>query len=275
MSYQSILVHAEAGPRCEPRLRLAADLANQFGAVLIGVAAEIFDPNTAAAAFADVDGSLPMAEAQAVRDDLAAAERRFRAVAPEVTAGAQWRWASAMPDDLIASQARAADLIVVGPRRHEPFGFHNCVDPGDLLMRAGRPILVAPTELEHLDASSIVVAWKDSREARRAVADALPLLKRARQVLVAEVIEDKDEDAAKLRVGDVAEYLARHGVKASTAVRAADGSAANALMAIADMQEAGLIVAGGFGHSRMREWVFGGVTQELLWAGRKAVLLSH
>ena len=275
MTFRSILVHAEADPSCEPRLKLAADLANQFDAGLVGVAAEAYEPQTFMNAYANVDGELLVAEAEAVQEDLKIAENRFTEAAKAVNADVQWRAASALPEAFVAEEARAADLLVVGPRQREPMGFQNRLDPGDILMRAGRPVLITPLELGKLDISSIVVAWKDTRESRRAVRDALPFLKRAKQVLVAAVVESQEE-AARIGVADIAEYLARHEVKASTAVRAPNKiSVADTLIEIADMQEAGLIVAGGFGHSRFREWVFGGVTQELLWYGAKPVLLSH
>lgn len=276
MSYQSILVHAEADPKCEPRLKLAADLANQFDANLMGVAAEIFEPDFGGESYFDVDGTLAIAESKAVQDDLKLAEQRFVGVAKTVNAGSEWRSDVDLPDEMISREARAADLIVIGPRRRHAYGLQNRADPGDLLMRSGRPILIAPEGQERLDASSVVVAWKDTREARRAVADAMPFLLRAKQVLVVEICDVKDEEAARFRVADVAEYLSRHGVRASTAVRIqGELTTATTLIDVAGMQEAGLIVAGGFGHTRFREWVFGGVTQELLWYGRVPVLLSH
>ena len=276
MSYASILVHAEADPASEPRLRLAAELANDFDSRLIGVAAELYEPPTAAAAAGYLDGETLMAEAKVVEEDLQIAETRFRDVARSVRRGAEWRCAVALPDEMIALQSRAADLIVAGPRRAEPYGFHNHADPGGLLMQAGRPILIAPLDCSKLDASSIVVGWKDTREARRALTDALPFFKRAKQVLVAEICERRDHDEAGARLADVAEHLARHGVKASTTTRAPDkATAAEALLEIADMQDAGLIVTGGYGHTRFREWVFGGVTSELLAGSHRAVLLSH
>ena len=276
MSYATILVHAEADPAAEPRLRLAAELANDFDARLIGVAAELFEPPTMASATGYLDGETVMAEAKIVEEDLQIAESKFRDVARGVRCGADWRAAVALPDEMIALQARAADLIVAGPRRREPYGLHDHADPGDLLMQSGRPILIVPLDLARLDASSVVVGWKDTRESRRAVADALPFLKRAKQVLVAEVCESREDTEARIRLADVAEYLARHGVKVSTAVRAPDkATVAEALLEIADMQDAGLIVTGGYGHTRFREWVFGGVTQELLAGSHRAVLMSH
>ncbi len=276
MSFASILVHVEVDPASEPRLRLAADLANQFDAALVGVCAEVYEPPAAAAAIGYLDGETMVAEAGAIRQDLKLTEARFGDVAKTVRAGADWRAGVGLPSEAIIQESRAADLIVCGPRKADQWGFHEHVDAGEVLMGAGRPVLVTPPGLSRLDAASIVVAWKETREARRAVRDALPLLKRAKQVLIAEVCGTRDDSDARARLADVAEFLGRHGVKASTAVRhAGNGSATAALLQIADMQDAGLIVAGGYGHARMREWAFGGVTRELLSGISRPVLLSH
>jgi nucleotide-binding universal stress UspA family protein len=276
MSYAAILVHAGVDAACEARLRLAADIANQFEAALIGLGAEIFDPPTAAAAMGYVDGETMVAEAEVLQEDLKLAEARFLKIAKDVRGGAEWRSGVGMPADMVVRQSRAADLIVAGRRRPEPWSLHNCAGPGDLLMDSGRPVLVAPPNQASLDASSVLVAWKDTREARRAVADALPFLYRATRVVVAEVCEHPGDTDAEARLSDVAQYLERHGINASTSVRATGGAAAHhALLQIADAHGAGLIVAGGYGHSRLREWVFGGVTEALLTACDRAVLLSH
>ena len=277
MSFAAILTHVEVDPVAEPRLKLAADLANQFGAALIGVAAEVFETPSIAATMGYVDGETLVAEAHAVEEDLQLAEKRFDAVARTVIAGSDFRCGVGMPGELVAQQARAADLIVCGPRHADRWGLHNHADAGDVLMDAGRPVLVTPDGLAKLDASSVLIAWKDTRESRRALRDAMPFLERAKQVLIAEVCEENDEADARARVGDVAEFLGRHGVKASTAVREpGKGAPAVALFQMAEMQDAGLIVAGGYGHARLREWVFGGVTYDLLSGQTKAaVLLSH
>ena len=277
MSFSAILTHVQADASAEPRLRLAADLANQFGAALIGVAAEIFEPPTVTAAMGYVDGGTLVAEATAVEGDLSRAETLFDDIAKAVTAGSSFRCGVGLPGELMAQQARTADLIVCAARHPDRWGLHNHADAGDLLMDAGRPVMVVPDTLAKLDASSVLIAWKDTRESRRAVADAMPFLERAKQVLIAAVCEEREETVARASVADVAEFLARHGVKASTAVREpGKGSATAALRQIAQMQDAGLIVAGGYGHARIREWVFGGVTRELLHGdGKAAVFLSH
>ncbi len=277
MSFAAILTHVQAEAAAEPRLRLAADLANQFGATLIGIAAEIFEPPTVTGAMGYVDGETLVAEAKAVEDDLRRAQALFEDIGKAVTGGCQYRCGVGLPGELMAQQSRTADLVVSASRHPDRWGLHNHADPGDLLMDAGRPVLVVPDALAKLDASSVLVAWKDTRESRRAVADSLPFLKRARQVLVAQVCEEAGESEARAGVADVAGFLARHGVKASTAVRQPrKGSASAALLQMAQMQDAGLIVAGGYGHARLREWVFGGVTSDLLSGeGKAAVFLSH
>ena len=276
MSYRSILVHAEVDPAAEPRLRLAADLANRFEAALIGVASEMFQPSTLASGAGYLDGETLVAEAKVVETDLRLAETKFRVAAKEVHGGAEWRSGVAMPLDMITHQARAADLIVAGPSRPEAYGFQTRANPGDLVMQAGRPVLVVPLDLEVLDASSVVICWKDTRESRRAMSDALPFLRRAREVLLAEVSEGRSETDARSQLADVAEHLLRHGVKASTTVLApGKATVAATLLEIADMQDAGLIVAGGYGHARLQEWIFGGVTLELLSGARRAVMFSH
>ena len=277
MSIGSILTHFNAEPEAEVRLALAADLANQFNAALIGIGAEFFEPPSIAQSVGYVDGETLVAEAKAVRDDLQRAQSRFREIGKVVHAGADWRAGVGLPSELVAEEARAADLIICGGRNPDKWGLHNHADPGDVLMLAGRPVLVVPPKLTQLFVSNVLVAWKDTRESRRAVRDALPFLKRAQQVLVAEVCEKADEADARARVADVCEYLGRHGVKCSTAVReSGHGSSSAALLDMAEMQDTDLIVAGGYGHARLREWVFGGVTQDLLsGATRAAVLLSH
>ncbi len=276
MTYATILVHAEPDPKGAPRLKLAAGLASQFKATLIGVAAEIYEPSAFGSEYVNVDGGLLVAEAKAIQDDLKMAQDRFQAACKAVAVATEWRSGPAMPAEAVALEARSADLIVVGPRGKQSPGFHGRPDPGDLVMRSGRPVLVTPPELDRLDASSVVVAWRDSREARRAVADALPLLKLAKQVLLVEICEARV--AAEMQEGltDMADYLGRHGVKVSTAVRdPGKATVAEALIEVADMQEAGLVVAGAYGHARLTEWMFGGVTRELLAGCHRAVLLSH
>ena len=145
-------------------------------------------------------------------------------------------------------------------------------------MQAGRPLLVVPDRANWLDLRNVLVAWKDTPQARRAVADALPMLRKARDVTIVEIPEqDDDRSAVMAGVTDVAAWLGRHGVTATARVSEAHGGEAPAvqLEKVAGDVGAGLIVAGAYGHSRFRELILGGVTQYLVTQTTRSVLLSH
>jgi nucleotide-binding universal stress UspA family protein len=136
---------------------------------------------------------------------------------------------------------------------------------------------VVPDTVNWLDLRSILVAWKDTPEARRAIADSMPLLRKAKEITVAEILEDGNRSAAASRVKDVIAWLSRHGVLASERVSEINGSRnpAAQLDEIAGEVGASLIVAGAYGHSRFRELVLGGMTQHLVTRSTRCVLLSH
>ena len=173
----------------------------------------------------------------------------------------------------MSREARAADLIIVGAR-HTGGNLHDLVDPGVILLRAGRPVLVVPAVVAPSQLHRVVVAWKDTRECRRAVHDALPFLQRANEVLILGIDEGQPE-TAKPHLSDVAAYLRRHKVAAVREVWRPRGPVAAELLNLVRNENADLIVAGGYGHSRLGEWIFGGVTHELLASSPVCCLLSH
>jgi nucleotide-binding universal stress UspA family protein len=189
----------------------------------------------------------------------------------------EWRCSQDYPGEYIAREARAADLVIISRQRPEfdPYVFP---DPGEVLLRVGRPVLAVPPGVSSLSGRRVVVAWKDTREARRAIQDALPFLHRADEVLIAEVCESSDDIApARARLRDVAKYLASHRIAAAIAerVRPVDVTAADSLLRLVRDESADLIVAGAYGHTRLGEWVFGGMTQALLTGSPVCCLLSH
>ena len=279
MTYTSLIVQADADEDGKARIVLAAGVARHFGALLIGVAArDIMPPVTAPLAGPLVVAALLATQEKHIREHLDAAEQQFWAIAAEPHQQCSWRSAIGDPAKTFARESRAADLLVVGRRpesaSNQPFKHMN---PGEVLMRAGRPVLVVPPGLSHLDAAHVVIAWKNSREARRAVADALPLLKRATSVLVLEICDTASEqEGADDSVKDVANYLSRHGVAAAAETRLLrEGSVAAELLLAAEQRGAELVVAGGYAHSRFQEWVFGSLTRALLGHFPKCCLLSH
>jgi nucleotide-binding universal stress UspA family protein len=176
------------------------------------------------------------------------------------------------------TQARCADIVVAGGQSPAFSDAFALASPKDLVMQAGRPILVVPDGVNWLDLRSVLVAWKDTPEARRALADALPILRKARDVTVLAIPEgDDDRPAAVAGVTDVTAWLARHGVTAIARVSEAarNETVAGQLEKIAGDVGASLIVAGAYGHSRFRELILGGVTQYLVTQSARCVLLSH
>lgn len=143
-----------------------------------------------------------------------------------------------------------------------------------LLLDSGRPLLLIPPGYTWTPATHIVVAWQPKREATRALHDAMPFLHDAATI---DVLEVGGDGSGALPGADIAAHLARHGLRVEVAMRQGkDASEASALVAHARESGAGLIVAGGYGHSRMREWVMGGVTRELLiGACPVPILFSH
>jgi len=276
--YKSIMVHVTTEDRASARLALASDLAERFNAHLIGLGAGCInlpvDPMGDGSAAAMIAGI----ETEDLQNELRAAEKRFFASAGPRGNRAEWRAFTEFPANALAREARAADLVVLGREWMPATSNFSCsVSPGDILLRAGRPILLVPPEVERLEASRVLIAWKDTREARRAVMDALPLLHGAERVSVLEICEDdRDTGEAAARASDVAHYLIRQGIGAEAGacpLREATVSAQIALAAHG--QGADLVISGGYGHARMREWVFGGVTRDLLQHSALCCLLSH
>jgi len=137
-------------------------------------------------------------------------------------------------------------------------------------------VLVVPTGVDSLRAKHVVIGWKDTREARRAVQDSLPLLHEAEHVTIVEVCEEGMEEQAQRRIDDVAHYLTRHRIKvAARTVAHSKGPAADELIRVGREQSADLIVAGAYGHSRLGEWIFGGVTRGLLRSCPVCCLFAH
>jgi nucleotide-binding universal stress UspA family protein len=207
-----------------------------------------------------------------LRQRVKAAEEAFRRDA--AGRDVEWRCVEVAPTEALIQAARGADLIVAGaPHGGDPA---TTVDVAEVVMRSGKPVLIVPESARHLRAQSVVIGWNDSREVRRAVADALPLLRRAEEVIVHSVCAPDDADLAASQVKDVAAALRRQGVKAyGTIGKSGKDGATAELDRIADTHGADLVVAGAYGHSRLAEWIFGGVTNELLHRPSRFVLLSH
>ena len=282
MALKDILVHLDTTPRSAVRMELAARLALQHGAHLTGIhVIDIPSANYfygAAMPFVPANPEEIVDRIRAEAQEAAApVEVAFRDCLRRTGIEGEWRMVEGAPAATVALHARYADLTVVGqPNRDEP-------DDADAVtvttvMTAGRPVLAVPFAGEFPTVGErVLVAWNASREAARALNDALPLLINAKQVTVLAINPQRGVvGLGDVPAADIALHLARHGLKAEAAHTVArDIADGEALLSYAADIGADLIVAGAYGHSRARELVFGGVTRTLIAEMTAPVLLSH
>jgi nucleotide-binding universal stress UspA family protein len=262
LSYKSMLVNFDIDGCVSTLAMLAERLAKDFDARLMGLcAAEIPVPLDSADGMA-FDPKIFQRQREDIERLFKAHEAQFREL---VGAGphVQWRADIANPTRSLIGYAHETDLIITASPEGASIGnAYRSTDLGNLILNAGRPVLIAASGAERIRTNRILVAWKDTRESRRAVADALPLLCRADEVVIATI--DPDADAfTKGRLANVASFLGRHGINARTEIirSKADG---DRISEFARSIQADLVVCGAYGHSRFREWIFGGVTRSLL-----------
>jgi len=275
--YKSILVHFDAGKTAPVRLETAIEIAGTFGAHVACLYALSAVPEPSAG----YEATQVMREAQKrIRGEMLGDAKRGYDECLRRTGfeRAEWRESEADALDAVALQARYADLVVIGQKNAEwPSGVGQDFERS-VPLAVGRPVLVVPYAFERRPVGHrVLVAWNASREAGRAVSDALPLLKRASQVHVVAFQPESSGAAHGAEPGaDIALYLTRHGVKVTVSrYDAPDVDIGNQLLSRAFDLSADLIVMGAWGHSRLRELVLGGVTRTLLESMTVPVLMAH
>ena len=276
MTYASLLVAVEDGAESDSRLELACDLASASDALLIGlsvgtIAPPLYDP---------LAGGAMLGELLALYRDLAEADierarLRFLEVTKDRSLDVEWRDGIGNPADFCSRAARAADLVILGGRNGPTP--NRAPDVPDVLMGCGRPVLVVPgSALRPPTGAPALVAWKDCREARRALSGAIPLLRRASSVTIYSICSASENEGADGEIAEVIRYLARHEIPAEPVIAlAGQEPTGHQILNEALDREAGLIVAGGYGHSRLREWVLGGVTRSLIADSPICLALAH
>jgi nucleotide-binding universal stress UspA family protein len=273
VAFATVMVHVDIDGSSDARIRLAATLADRFMATLIGISSCILPPYPSEGAYF-VTRELIEEERRDMAASLKRVEAAFRGQAGQGRTGVEWRSAMEVPDDYIAANARSADLLVIG-RDPGSGGICRTIDPGTTLLTTGRPVLLVPPGVDALKAEHVVVGWKESREARRALSDSLPFLHQAKAVTIIEVCEVGMEASRQQHVDDVANYLARHRIRIGSAMAVHAADAAAELVSRASTENADLIVTGAYGHTRLGEWIFGGVTRSLLAACPACCLMTH
>ena len=276
MSYKTILVQIDAGKRCSARVDVAIRLARRYDAHLVGLhVLTPFEPP--GYVMAEMGPAIMEAQKLVAATTIAQTEGEFaKQTSAAGLRNVEWRTAV---DDLVAAvtlHARYADLVVIGQAdaaddSHVPSDF-----PEQVVLAAGRPVLIVPSVGNFPTLGKrILVAWNPSREASRAVTDAIPLLQQAENVHIM-AVNPRAAEHGVVPGADIGLYLARHGVRVEVKTdHGAEIDVGNELLSRAADLDADLIVMGGYGHSRLKEWVLGGATRTILESMTVPVLMSH
>lgn len=172
----------------------------------------------------------------------------------------------------LMSYARHSDITVLGRPHNRDYMPRELIQA--ILMGSGRPVVLAPEKAPSEALNTVVVGWKETPEAARALAASLPLLRQAERVILLSV--EEEGAAAPKALEDLAGQLAWHGISAGVQVTSGKaGSARQQLQRTALQLQADLLVVGGFGHGLFREHMFGGVTQSLIDQALLPVLMMH
>jgi nucleotide-binding universal stress UspA family protein len=279
MTYKTILVDCDAGPKVGHRLAVAVQQAKRHGAHLIGLhtQAPITPPVFS-------DGSVPMESVldafdAAAKSEEAAARSAFDAAAKGAGVSTEWRVVEGFADDQLAIAARSADLLVLGQIAPDVATRTPPAQPESIVLASGRPAIVVPhVGVAAEPGKTVMVCWNASRESARAASDALPFLKQAQKVIVL-VIDPKslpETGEGGDPSADVKAWLGRHDVDAVVQRdTAADADVGSVILSRAADQSVDLIVMGLYGHSRLREMVLGGASRTLLSSMTVPVLMAH
>ena len=280
MSCRSIVVHLDDSPRCAVRVDIAARLACEHGAHLLGLApaGRINLPARVTPSLTGVPNYLELAQAR-LDEHAAGLVRAFRQrVEGFGLPSFEGRVAEDDSVPALLAHARAHDLVVLGQTDRTSPGVTLEQDiPEQVFMQAGMPVLVVPHAGDVAELGRcVVVAWNASRESSRALRDALPLLHRASSVHL--MCFERPSDLVHVprqQLHDLRDWLGRYGIEMQFHQEPVRVDIGDALLSRACDLGADLVVMGGYGHSRMAEFLFGGVTRRLLAQMTVPVLISH
>ncbi len=269
---KSILVHVHEDPGMEARLQAALSIARAASG---HVSCLHVTPISYYIASDGITGAYMMPN---FAETLSELEKKIRSRIEDHLKNEDVSWdyehVDGDPAREIISRASLADLVVLGRSQHRETGLTPMTLIGDVLQSAAAPILVQPQDLMRFDPfGPAVVAWNGSFEAANALRAALPLLQMASTVHIVTVEEPKENMLPSLAVST---YLARHGIGSELHARpVSDSPVEHAIKETADVMGAGYIVMGGYGHSRAREFLLGGVTRSMIKDCAVPLILAH
>jgi nucleotide-binding universal stress UspA family protein len=254
----------------------AVSLGATFGAHLVGIAF-IYDPVIPDGTLGGIPVDLIELQREENSKAAQAAVERFEASAKAAGVSAETRALEATFGSgatLFASIARRFDLAVVGQTEREQGASEELLIEA-ALFESGRPLLIVPyIQRSGLKLDRVIACWDGGRTAARAIADAMPFLEQAKAVDVVTVAEERKQE--EIAGASMTAHLARHGIRAtSRQMPKGDISVDNVILSYAADAGADFLVMGGYGHSRLREFILGGVTRGILASMTLPVLMSH
>jgi nucleotide-binding universal stress UspA family protein len=280
MTYKDLLVHLDDSKGCAKRVDVAVRLARQHGAHLTGVYPIVEIPllhYIRRRIPRDIQAGMD-AEAQRQAET---ALKGFREAAERGGVAYETRTDHALETTLasvLSMHARYADLAVLGQVNPHGPPYVGQLLPEEVVLLSGRPGLIVPYDrAPDTSPERVLIAWDASREAARAVSDALPILQQATSVLVVSINpKSAPLGHSEIRGADIARHLARHNVKVEVqSVETDAGDVGEALLSFAADGGCDLLVMGAYAHSRTRELVLGGATRTILKKMTLPVLMAH
>ena len=270
---KEVLVHADDDNQRDARFALATEVARTHGAHLVGLFALEYSELPGYVSAQITAELLDRARETYVRQADKARES-FESAADSADVRSEWRQETGAASELLAQHGLYSDLIMVSQPENGRNGGRPRSFPGELALASGRPVITIPYAGDHSGfGKRVLVAWNGSREASRAVHDALPFLTRAESVVVLAV---DPPDEAHIPGADISAHLAHHDVRVEARHSIApDIAVGDELLNMASDLGSDLIVMGAYGRSRLREAVFGGATQHILGHMTVPVLMSH
>ena len=261
----------------DPAGDYAISMGEVFGAHVLGVAVS-YEPVIPGTVMGGIPPEIIESQRAESNKKARAAIARFEQTAKRAGISMETRTISASISgaaDQIGRIGRRFDLIVVGQPGRKDSLPDEVIDEG-VLFESGRPVIFVPfIQKGGMKLDRIMVCWDGSRAATRAIADAIPLLKKAKQVEVV-IISDKPNKRDEVPGADLGQHLARHGLKVDVKrITSPDIDVPSTILSYAADSSADMIVMGGYGHSRLREFVLGGATRGLLESMTVPVLMSH
>ncbi|MDH3233933.1 MAG: universal stress protein [Alphaproteobacteria bacterium] len=278
MAIKDIVVHVDDARNCEARIGVAIELAQRFDAHLTGVYVKspAYLPAYVAA---QVGPDVIEMQAKAANEAAAGASAGFDETSKKAGISAEMRVGEGPIDEVLSLHARYGDLCVVGQTDPDGDAPADDIDvPGHVVLYSGRPILIVPYAGRFKDVGKrILVAWNGSREAARAVNDAMPFLENAAQVTVLAVNPSETRDPlGDLPGADISLHFARHGVKVEAAQIVADDIQVGDML-LSRISDGGydMVVMGAYGRSRIRELVMGGASRHILHHMTVPIFMAH